>query len=359
MKKHLATSILILLISGPFFAQSFEPLNFDKLQPITSIPSFTDPIVQIKNVDGKLIKNVRVPDDHVTSYLTLDCKYLIVYGKQALYRIEINGDETITVPYNMTHTNDEGITVTKFIIGSLTKGSNKAYLFDQIDMYGSSIKEKINIYEVDFNQKTVSTIMTLPINSERYTVVGAYYNKYVATCIKPGIVDIYNIETKSLFKSINFDVPQAWSNRTTDAYISFIMGSELRYQMHNFGSSDSTQKAAYKVSYNLSTNKIMHEEFRTGDNADVVFSFHPKTQKIYWTKSISQGPITQWKKQIYDDENLSNMIFEFTGVMMWQFDENDPNLIDVTYHSGKIETYNLTTKKLIATKNNGGGMNDF
>lgn len=359
MYKYLKTATLILLFSANILAQTFEPVNLDDYEFLVAVKSYTDPIVQIKDVDGKLIKNVRIPDDGLSGLLTYDNKYLIVQGKQAIHRVAINSDETISIPYELMVTSTEGVLMEKAVIWTFTQFNDKVYMYDKVDQFGPSIKEKINIYEVDFNTKTISTYMTVPINASSYAIQGSMYNKYLMVSAQPGKVDIYNIENKSLFKSLNFDVQPDWGSRKTDSYMSRLIGTELFYWMSNYGSTDASQKAAFKASYNLSTNKIMHQEFRTGDDADVMYVFQPETQKIYWTKSSYQGAITEWKMQIFDDKNLSNIVFEFTGVLMWQFDKNDPNLIDVTYHSGKIETYNLTTKELIATKNNGGGLNDF
>lgn len=359
MRKKFLASVLIMLLSASSIGQTFEPLDVDALEPVTFVPSYTSPVVQIKKADGELIRNVRIPEGGNAASLTFDNKYLIVMGKSAIYRVAIYEEEVISVPIEMMETNSDGTITSKVPVSFFTQSSAKAYLYESKDMYGESIKDEINIYEVDFDQQKVSHYMTLSVNSKRYNIVGSYYNKYLVACTKPGKVDVYNIENKSLFRSLSFDIPESWGNRKVDAFIPYLMGTELRYGMHNFGSSDATQKSAFVASFDLLENKVLHQEFRTGEDAGVVFSYHPKTRKIYWTKSYNEGEITQWKKQIFDDEALTNMVFEFTGALMWQFDQKAPELLHVTYHSGKIESYNLTTKELVATKNNGGGLNDF
>jgi hypothetical protein len=119
------------------------------------------------------------------------------------------------------------------------------------------------------------------------------------------------------------------------------------------------KKAAFKVSYDMTNNKIIHQEFRAGVNAGTIYLIQPETNKIIWIKdSNREKGIAERTKKIFDDKDLSNKIFEFTGALGCWFSPKDPNLILVSYYSGKIETYDLKTKKLISsTKKN--VMSDF
>lgn len=337
------------------FSQSFESVNIEPEKMLVAMPSFSEPIVQLKKVSGELIKNVRVPEDKITTFPTYDGKYLIVIGAKAIHRVAIDKEEIISVPLEVYSYNADGVyTGANYLpLGMLTRQSDKAYLQES----GALVKDSVHIYEVDFKEKSISRSMGIPIYSPKYAIDGSFYNRYILACSEPGRIDIYDLNDKSLLQTLKFDIPESWGDRAVDGYISYLMGSELNYQVRNYGNSEPA--LAFKVSYNLATNQILHQEFRTGEDVNVVYVFQPQTQAIFWTKSINEGAITQWEKRIFDDVNLTNLVFEFTGATMWQFDKADHNLINVTYHTGKIETYNITTKELVATKNNGGGLNDF
>jgi len=358
MKKTIILTALTLSISI-CYSQVFKPtnMNADFGKVLSAMPSFSTPTIEVKTTAGKKIKTLKSPHVGVFGNLTLDEKYVILYNMNNspnIYRVSVETSEIIEVPVEMQTTDSDGKTNRKKLLLFFGTNSDKAYLYEKKDFLGKSINETIDIYEVDFTTKKCTLHMSIPNTSSKVNVWGAHLNNYLLISRKTGEIELFDVVTKSYFSTIDLKLKlEDWMSLPSTTVITNLAQNTLNYQIYN-----KDLKKKVSIYYNIPTGKIVHQETREGADYEVQYLHFEHSDTQLWTKKIKGTTALNASTIYYTNSSLTEELFTKKGVMMW-FPASIENQIKLIYLDGKIETYNVTTKKLLKTETSGAGLNDF
>lgn len=332
--------------------------SYDK--QLMALPDFELPIINIKKTKTmEVVKSIKVPE-FILGAGVQENRYAMGYSEKNLYKIDIQTEEITSFPHSKKGNLSAEYNNAAFEWKSLFSQDGNMYLYK----VSKAVKIPLVIYKADFVQeKVVPYFETTFKIDESYKVTKSYSSNHLFIANVEGDAYVLDFYAKKTLMNFQFDLPQSFSavenRRKGVEFQNSFRGSPVSkcYRV-NYKITNHEDNNFFLGQYDVKQNKLIVSKVLEGFPTEVI-----STDKSYWAVSdFDAGTVV-----IYNDEQLTSKRFEFSGVKkgqgfkpihkqsgMWPLEA-----IEVYYTSGKIETYDWATKKLIKTEESKPEISDF
>lgn len=370
MKKILILALTITYTAFAYSQVNFCPkqdIEFDYQKALIATPDFELPILNIKKMfksdntyPGPFVKSIKLPE-FIMGSLYPDRKTFLGYSDNYLYHINIETEEIRSFPFVTKGKLDSGEDFKWKMISSYYENTLFLYKYSRetelpLDLYKFNTEEM----KVDLVWKT-GMIMSSKVKFDN--ISGTDYWTYAD---KNGNALIIDLNSQKKIMEHKFSVPaEITSGEEPNIYIDFSASRDnaKNYQCNkvHFSITDlnANPRQNYFCKYDLSTQKELYSIFTDG----TIFE-QPNQGKTYWFVLKKQKESQSFK--VYNDYKLSEIHFEFSDLtksgLPWKSKYSKNSVLEtitVEYRSGKKETYDFATKKLIKTEEAKVEITDF
>lgn len=362
MKKLIILIITITYSSLTYSQIDFCPkevTNLDLQKMLIAKPDFELPILNIYKMynpdnsqGGPFIKSIKLPD-FLMGMLLSDNKTYLGYSDNYLYHINIETEKINALPFVSKGKLDNNEKFTWEKVHSQYNGGT-LYLYK----HSKTTNLPLNIYKFNKEAMRVDLVWEtgLKITSEVdfNNITNTSYWTYAD---RNGNTLIIDITTKQIVAKHKFSVPAEITNsEKTTLFIDFSVintntqNTKCNEVKFSISDTDAKPRKSYYCKYNLHSKKMTNSIYTEGAIYEQV-----SNGKSYWFILKNHKDSQSFK--VYNDDKLNDIRFEFNDLkksgLPWSIKKSKEGVLEtftISYPSGKKETYDWNTKKLLKTK---------